>query len=435
MSEAWYILVFFVVMLVLIFYIIKFKAHAFGALLLASLLLGILCGKPLNEIVTNVENGFGTLILNVGLIYLFGTLLGIILEKTGAVKSIARFLIGRITTKSAIWAFAFCGYIISISVNCDPGFIIVSPIVKEFVKHTNKPKLLFYLALAIGLYTTHTLVPPTAGPTTVAFMLNVNFGMFILLALIVSFISVIVGCVFLRLLFKGSEDNTNQKIEESNNENLPRFWHAVLPIVLPVVLMGIGTYAKQKSSGEGLLNFLTNFGNPTIAILIAVCVAYSLVPKNKLKESVNEWMEEAIKTAAPTIFITAAGGALASIIKTTPLMSIISAQLSVINGNIFLPFLISALFKTIQGSSTVAMVTTASIFSPLISNIGIRPEFCALAIGAGSMIFSHTNDSYFWVVQKFSNTSVNEILKKQIVMSTIVGISAFLSICFLNWIL
>lgn len=412
-NEIWYVIVFSFVMLGIIWFITKFRVHAFFALILSSLLLGALCGIPLDEIIINIQNGFGTLILNVGLIYLFGTILGVVVEKTGAVKAIAQCFVGKITPKGAVWAFAFCGYIISISVNCDPGFIIVSPVVTEFVKYTEKSKLVFYLALAIGLYSTHTLVPPTAGPTSVAFMLDANFGLLILFGLVVAFFSVIVGCIFLKLSFRERSDSINQKIKEMDCKNLPCFWHSILPIILPVILIGMGTWVKKESSEEGILKFIANFENPIISMLIAVSVAFTLVPKNKLKEAVSEWIEEAIETAAPTIFITAAGGALASVIKITPLMDMIALRLSGINGTILLPFIMSALFKTIQGSSTVAMVTTAGIFAPLISNIGIRPEICALAIGAGSMICSHTNDSYFWVVQKFSDTSVNEMLKNK----------------------
>lgn len=434
-NEIWYIIVLAFVMLGIIWLITKFRVHAFVALILSSFLLGILCGIPLDEIIINVQNGFGTLILNVGLIYLSGTILGVVLEKTGGIKAIAQCFVGKITTKGAIWAFAFCGYIISISVNCDPGFIIVSPVITEFVKYTNKPKVLFYLALAIGLYSTHTLVPPTAGPTSVAFMLDANLGLLILFGLIVAFFSVIVGCIFLKLSFRERWSSENKKIKEIDSKNLPYFWHSILPIILPVILIGIGTLVNRASYGKGILKFIMNFGNPTISMLIAVGVAFTLVPKKKMKEAASEWIEEAIKTAAPTIFITAAGGALASVIKITPLMDMIALRLGGINGTILLPFIMSALFKTIQGSSTVAMVTTAGIFSPLISKIGIRPEICALAIGAGAMICSHTNDSYFWVVQKFSDTSVNEMVKKQVMMSTIVGISAFICVCFLNWMI
>lgn len=428
----WYVSVLILIIFSIMCLIIKFKVHAFIVLIVSSLLLGILCGIPLDEIIVNIQNGFGTLILNVGLIYLFGTILGVVLEETGAVKSIAQNIFGKATPKEAIWAFAFCGYIISISVNCDPGFIIASPIVTEFVKDINKSKLVFYLALAIGLYTTHTLVPPTAGPTSVAFMLGANLGLLILLGLVVAFFSIVIGCLFLKKIFKKSKDNIKYEMKTINAENIPCFWHSILPIILPVILMGIGTCIKKETFDKGILNFIANLGNPTIAMLIATCVAFTLVPKNQLKKALNDWVRKSIETAAPTIFITAAGGALASLIKITPLMDMIGTKLSGINGGILLPFFMAVLFKTIQGSSTVAMITTAGIITPIIYDIGVRPEICTLAIGAGAMICSHTNDSFFWVVQKFSNTPVNEMLKKQAIMSTIVGISAFTCIFFLN---
>lgn len=437
-SDIRYIVALVFVAICIIYLITKLKMHALLVLLLSALLLGIFCGVPLNDIVSSIQNGFGTLVLNVGLIYLSGTLLGIILEKTGAVKSIAESLFGKITVQNAIWLFAFCGYIISIPVNCDPGFIIISPLVEEFVKKNDKARVALYLALAIGLYSTHTLVPPTAGPTSVALVLGADFNRLIILGLITALFSTTMGCICLKVLCKDNNNygNNYSVIEEKQEkESLPCFMHSILPVILPVVLISVGSCigsVKENLRWKRAMDFIVNLGNPTIAMLIAVGVAFTLIPRYRLKEASNEWIGLAIETAAPTIFITAAGSALVSVIKVTPLMTIITSELSETKGGIILPFIMAAIFKTIQGSSTVAMVTTAGIFAPLLMELGVESELCALAIGAGSMICSHTNDSYFWVIQKFSGISINEVLHKQVIVSIIGGVSAFLFICLLS---
>jgi GntP family gluconate:H+ symporter len=229
--------------------------------------------------------------------------------------------------------------------------------------------------------------------------------------------------------------------ETEEKKQYPSVLMSFAPIVLPVVLIGLKSFADYPSKplGSGTLAGLLSFiGNPNIALLIGVFLAFLTVPKIT-KEVLGDWVGAGLASAGTIILITGAGGALGQVIRDTPIATYISNALSGLRFGIFVPFILSAALKTAQGSSTVAIITTAGIIAPLLEALGLAsglgPTLTVLAIGAGSMTVSHANDSYFWVVAQFSDMEVSQAYRLQTLASLVTGIVGFIVISLLYMIL
>ncbi len=444
------ILILVVSVALLILLISKVKLHAFVSLLLAALFMGILAGMPPVDVVTNITTGFGNTCASIGIIIALGAIIGIFLEKSGAAYTMADTVLKVVGEKRPALAISIIGYIVSIPVFCDSGFIILSALNKSLVRRTKVSMVTMAVALSTGLYATHTLVPPTPGPIAAAANLQADLGMVILLGLVVAAFSAAVGYLWAVYCCKDMHadafETEGDDLETviAKQKNLPSPFMSFAPIFLPIILIGLRSlvmYPTIKGAmGETsfLYQLLFFIGNPVIALFLGFLVSLFLLPKFN-EETLTNWIGEATKSAGSIILITAAGGALGMIISKTNIGKQLGDALSVYNLGIFLPFVIAAALKTAQGSSTVALTTASSIVFPLLGTLGLATPtgavLATLAVGSGAMAVSHANDSYFWVVSQFSGMKVGVAYRSHTVATLLQGIVGIIVVYFLSLIL
>ncbi len=433
------VLYLFIAVLLIILLTARYRMNAFVVLVLVAFLYGLFVGLPLKEIVGKIRSGFGGTLGYIGIVIIAGTIIGTILEKTGAALSMSQAILKIVGKKRAPLAMSITGYIVSIPVFCDSGYIILTPLNKALSENTGRSMAVMAVALATGLYATHTLVPPTPGPIAAAGILNADLGLVIGLGLLVSIPAMIAGYIWAIKFAKRYK--IVAKVEETYDDllkkygKLPGSLHSFLPLLTPILLILLKSIAAYptKPFGTGTFASIVIFiGDPVTALMIGVLIALTLVKKAHMGEAVHDWMGEGVKNAALILAITGAGGAFGSVLKASPMASFINSNMSVLKIGILLPFLISAALKTAQGSSTVAIITTASIMAPLLGVLGLNPALTVLAIGAGSMVVSHANDSYFWVVSQFSDMEVSTAYKAYTSATLLEGVVAFAGVAILS---
>lgn len=432
----WLIVLLLLTILFIVYSTVKWRLHPFLALIFAAFIYGILSGMKFGDILSSITAGFGGTLSSIGIVIVAGTIIGVFLEKSGGAYTMAEAIL-RITGKKNVpLAMGIIGYIVSIPVFCDSGFVILSPLNKALSKKSKISLAVSAIALSLGLYATHTMVPPTPGPVAAAGILNADLGVVIIWGLIVSIPSLIIGWLF-ALKFGSkiqidpepemSEEEISQKMKEA-----PSAKKAFLPIIVPILLIVLKSISDfpTKPFGDGSLRaFLGFIGHPVTALIIGILIALFLPKKlSKTQVSVEGWVGKAVLNAGVIILITGAGGAFGKVLQNSGIAGALGETLTKANLGIWLPFLIAAAIKSAQGSSTVAIITTASLMAPLMAPLGftstIAKALVVVAIGAGSMVVSHANDSYFWVVTQFSNMDVKTGYKLQTLGTFLEGLTA-----------
>ena len=429
-------IIIFVALFLLIFATIKFKIHPVFSLIVTSVFVGFLLGFDSKLIVKYISEGFGKTLSSIGLIIAFGTTIGVFLEKNGGTKVIAEKILNSVSSKRSPMAMNIIGFIISIPVFCDSGFVILSSLNKTLSKKTGIKLVVFAVALSTGLYAAHVFVPPTPGPLAAAAVIGADIGLVMLLGLAIAIPVALTGYfwgVFIGDKLKTNEEtfDNNSSVsdeEETTKHHKQNFWITLLPLLMPIVLIALKSIAEYPTFplGEGILFSVLSFiGEPIIALLFGVFLIF--LNSKKIKSSVkSNWIEKALKDSGSILLVTGAGGAFGTILRASDLASSLESEGSFLVSGLFVVFLLAALLKTAQGSSTVAIITTAAIVSPLLNSFGLESEFekalTVLAIGAGAMTVSHINDSYFWVVSQFSDMDVNTALKSHTVATLLQGI-------------
>ncbi len=432
------IIVFIAAIVLLIVSISKWGVHPFLAIMGIALALAVAIGIPLDTIPTTIGKGFSSIFASIGIVIILGTIIGIILEKTGAAIRLADAIIRVIGEKHPQLAIMLIGWLISVPVFCDSGFVIVNPIRKWLSRKTSCPSVTLTVALAAGLYVSHVFIPPTPGPIATAGLIGLENNLLLVIAAglgisIFPLVAAYFYATFIGKKVKSAEDLDVESISEAYNEhNLPSTWASITPILLPIVLMAggsIASFTKMEGSAGELLTFL---GKPIIALAAGLVSALPLLWKRKMGDKLYEMTQEALKTSGPIIFITAAGSVLGQVIVEAGFVQYIQQNASALaNIGIFFPFVVAAIIKTSQGSSTVAMTTTAGMMglyfsdASLMAALGMTTPLDAvlvvMAIGAGAMTVSHANDSYFWVVTNFGGLTPQNGYKTQTAATFIMG--------------
>lgn len=421
----------------------KLKLHAFLALLFAALGFGIFTGMPLDVIVDSISTGFGNTLGYIGIVIVAGTIIGVFLESSGGAYSLADKILKFIGKKRVPLAMSIIGWFVSIPVFADSSFVILSPLNKALAKRAKISLAGPAIALSLGLITTHCLVPPTPGPIAAAGLLNANLGIVILIGVPVSLIAMMTGWFFSVKIASRTQIDPNPDISEqeinAKMKEAPSALKTISPVFLPIILIVLKSISDFPTNpmGEGALkSFIEFVGQPVIALLIGVLLAFML-PRKRQEGMFSEkgWIGKAMVSAATIILITGAGGAFGKVLQNSGLADAIGRYLSGINLGIWLPFIIAATIKTAQGSSTVSLITTSSIIIPLLPALGYDTEIgkamVVLAIGAGAMVISHANDSFFWVVTQMSNMNIKTGYKIQSLGTLVIGTTAGLTL----WIL
>jgi GntP family gluconate:H+ symporter len=348
--------------------------------------------------------------------------------------------------KNVPLAMSIIGWFVSIPVFADSGFVILSPLNKALAKRAKISLAGPAIALSLGLISTHCLVPPTPGPIAAAGIIGANLGLVILFGLAASLFALFFAWLFsIKVAAKVPIDPNPELTEEAialKMKDSPSTIMTITPILLPIILIVLKSISDFPTNplGEGVFkSFFSFIGEPVIALLIGVLIAF-MIPKNKEKGMYSEtgWIGKAMISAATIILITGAGGAFGRVLQNSDLADTIGSTLSGLNLGIWLPFIIAVVLKTAQGSSTVALITTSSLILPFLPSLGFTSDIAkvlvVLIIGSGSMIVSHANDSFFWVVTQMSNMDVKTGYKLQSGGTLVLGISAAIFIWIMSLI-
>tara|TARA_B110000003_G_scaffold143460_1_gene144667 strand:+ start:2336 stop:3667 length:1332 start_codon:yes stop_codon:yes gene_type:complete len=437
---AFSILTILIAVLIIVIGTSYFKIHPFLALLFATLLLAFFNGFNPSQIITIITSGFGKIIKNIGLLILFGTIIGASMEKGNATKSIASGIIKSLNKLPLPFAVSFIGYLVSIPVFCDAAFVILSQLNKTLSKKTKTPLIGLTVALSTGLFAPHVLVPPTPGPLAAAANLKLdNIFLLITVGAFIAFILVLVGALYANYLATKSKYQEPIEIKDDikmNQEKLPRFFESILPIFIPILLMCFGSLIYNFDIPNELRDIFSFITSPTVALFIGMLLSFNLIKKSFVKSIISS-VSLGLKQAAPIILITAMGGALGAVIEQMHIENYINNLTINSSLGIIFPFLIAAFLKTAQGSSTISIITTSSIIFPLLPAMGLDTEmgkvWVIMSLGVGSMTISHANDSYFWVVSQMGNIDVKKAYKTHTIGTLIQGVfGLFLVIIFYN---
>jgi len=463
MSGIALIVCFVIAIILMILMISKFKVHPFLALMSISLVLAVVAGIDLSKIPAMIGVGFSGTFKSIGIVIIFGTIIGTVLEKTGAALKLADMVVKLVGQRRPELAMLIMGWVVGIPVFCDSGFVVLNSIREALYKKISASPVAMSVALSGGLYASHVFIPPTPGPIAAAGTLGLggNLLLVIIMGTVVSVPVLVAVYFFSKSIAKSvtiSDKEADATITASYEELLKKFgklpcgFLSLAPIIMPIIFMAVGSVidvlAKQGMLDKAALlpKIFLFLGNPIIALAIGVIFCVFLLAETKKMREFDHITNESLKIAGPILFITAAGGVLGNVITEAGFVNFIKENASTIKAiGIFFPFIISAVLKTAQGSSTVAIITTASIMgafsadNSLMHTLGFTSEIsaalCVMAIASGAMCVSHANDSYFWVVTNFSKMSADQGYRTQTAMTFIMGVVGMISVYILSLVL
>ena len=463
MSGIALIVCFVIAIILMIVMISKLKVHPFLALMSISLVLAIVAGIDLSKIPAMIGVGFSGTFKSIGIVIIFGTIIGTVLEKTGAALKLADMVVKLVGQRRPELAMLIMGWVVGIPVFCDSGFVVLNSIREALYKKISASPVAMSVALSGGLYASHVFIPPTPGPIAAAGTLGLggNLLLVIIMGTVVSVPVLVAVYFFSKSIAKSvtiSDKEADATITASYEELLNKFgklpsgFLSIAPIIMPIIFMAVGSVidvlAKQGMLDKAALlpKIFLFLGNPIIALAIGVIFCVFLLAETKKMREFDHITNESLKIAGPILFITAAGGVLGNVITEAGFVNFIKENASTIKAiGIFFPFIISAVLKTAQGSSTVAIITTASIMgafsadNSLMHTLGFTSEIsaalCVMAIASGAMCVSHANDSYFWVVTNFSKMTADQGYRTQTAMTFIMGIVGMISVYILSLVL
>ena len=435
---------------VLIFLILKTKVHVFIALIIAGVIVGIVGGLGTTATVDAITNGFGSTLGSIGIIIGFGIMMGQMFEISGAAERMARTFLKLFGKGREEAALTLTGFLVSIPIFCDSGFVILSPLAKALSRTTKKSIAGLSVALAGGLVITHSLVPPTPGPLGVAGTFGVDVGQFILLGIVISFPMALAIMFYSKYIGKKIYQLPDESGEgwvrppyqkpvyditsDEESRNLPSAFLAFTPIVLPIILILLNTVLSALELTTGFYAALIFLGKPIIAVGIGLLISIYTLTRGKEVKWVIGQLEESMKSAGIIIFVTGGGGALGQVLKAAGVGDYIAKGIASTSiPVILLPFIIATLVRFVQGSGTVAMITAAGITAPIVEAAGGNMLLGAFAACIGALFFSYFNDSFYWVVNRLSGiTETKEQIRVWSFTTTIAWAVGLVELLILN---
>lgn len=432
---------------VLLFLILKLRIQAFIALLIASIVVGVIAGMPPMDIITTIQQGMGNTLGFVAVVVGLGAMFGAILEHSGGAEALANYLLQKFGEKNASWALMITGFFIAIPVFFDVAFIILVPLIYSLQRKTKKSLLLYGIPLLAGLAITHSFIPPTPGPVAVADILKADLGWVILFGFLTGIPTAIVcGPLFGKYISKKIFiEAPKLDMEASNNTHFPPIRLILSIIGIPIVLIVSNTVINSPLISEGIISnqtkeWLQMIGHPFSALILANVIAwYALgIKQNFSKEQLLKITTKSMEPAGVIILLTGAGGVFKQILVNTGTGEMLANYFANEGVSILLfAFLAAAIVRVLQGSATVAMITAAGITAPLLAlNITeIDKALLVIAIASGASIMSHVNDSGFWLVGKYLGLNEKQTFKSWTVMTTLLAIVGFTTVSIFSWIL
>lgn len=418
----------------------KFRVHAFFALIIACFLVGLGVGMTFNDVLNTIKEGFGNILKSLGLLIVLGTTLGAILEHTGSTRVMANAILKIVGEKYAALAMSLTGFIVGLPIFCDSGYIVLSGLNKSLAKSTGISLVIMSTSLATGLYAVHCMIPPHPGAAAAAGIIGVDFGKLMLTGVLIAIPAMISGYLWSKYAGKKIPRQIIDEPELINgDQQLPSVSKAFMPVVVPIFLIAIKSFfVVEPGAASKWINILLIPGDPVIALAIGVLLAFNTMSSWK-KDVLAPLLQEGAEKAGGILVIIGAGGAFGAVLAATKLGTHLSEALPLASLGILFPFLLTCILKTAQGSSTVAIITAASIVLPLLHALGLDTDkghlLCVLSMGAGSMMISHANDAYFWVIAKFSGLEMNTMLKVYSVATIWMGLTALAMVYIVSFLI
>lgn len=424
----------------LLLLMIRFKLNGFIALILVALAVGVMQGMPVNKVITSIKAGVGGTLGSLALIMGFGAMLGKLLADCGGAQRIATTLIEKFGTKHIQWALVLTGFIVGFALFYEVGFVLMLPLVFSVAASARVPLLYVGVPMAAALSVTHGFLPPHPGPTAIATLFNADMGKTLLFGTLLGIPTVILaGPVYARFL-----KNIDKPIPQGlynpktfTEAEMPSFGVSVWTALVPVVLMALRAVAEMLlPKGHVLLPYAEFFGDPVMATLIAVLIAIFTFGLNRGRtmEQVMDTLTDSIKIIAMMLLIIGGGGAFKQVLVDSGVDKYIASMMhSTQLSPIFMAWSIAAVLRIALGSATVAAITAGGIVAPLIVTSGASPELMVIAVGSGSVIFSHVNDPGFWLFKEYFNLTIGETLRSWSALETIISVCGLVGCLLLSW--
>jgi len=430
-----------VAMIALLFLLItRFKWHVFIALLLPILLFGMIPGISRAEFIDAFEQGFGRTIQGIAVVIVLGSILAEALKHTGGVERITSSMIRWVGERRMPLALTLSGFVIGLAIFSDVGYVILNPLVHSAALAAGVNMSVMGTGLVGAMQLTHAMVPPTPGPLAAVALVGADIGKVILFGGLVTLIGSLAGWLYAQVVGPHVESPPSKEfvgqsfIEQGREAELPSTWGAYAPILIPLTLIAGQSIAALMLPDDHLLNRLMLYlGWPVVARGIGILLAYRQTTSEQVEVRGGTWVEEALRTSAMIIMVTGLGGALSQILRNTPAVEAIAETTAAVGlPAIFLPFVLGVVGNMITGSTTVGVITAASVAAPMMDRLGLTPEATMLAGAAGSMIIKYVNSSYFWVCMSLSRMSLKAALVSYGGVTFVNGVAA-MAVVYLLW--
>jgi len=419
-----------------------FKLNAFISLLITSFVVGILSGLSMAATLDSMLKGVGDTLGKIVLILAFGAILGKQLEVSGAAHAITYRLTELIGLKRIQYALLITGFLIGLPMMYNAGFLVLIPLIYAFATTTKLPMIWLALPLCSALSVAHCFLPPHPAPTYVSFIYGANVNMVLLYGLIPMIPACLLGGILLSKFFRKLEVKPPAELFQERNftkDELPGLGKSVFTAILPVILMLMGTvvdliFGPQYPKG-GILSFIKFLSDANVALFTAVIFSlWSLgINRGRKMDDLMKIMATSIGAVSMIILIIGAGGAFSQVLKDSNVTEYIKSIASGIRMNpLLMAFIVAAIFRLAIGSATVSTLTTAPIMLPIAQQSGISPELMVLATGAGSVMWSHFNDTGFWMFKEYFNLSIKQTFLTWTMMECIIGIAGILTVLLMN---
>jgi gluconate:H+ symporter, GntP family len=418
----------------------RYGLHPFFALLIACFIVGFGVQLPLADIVKAIKEGFGHIMMSLGFVIVLGTALGIVLERNRSTLVMANVILKTVGKKNTPLALSTTGFIVGLPIFCDSGFIVLNGLNVSLAQKTGTAIIVTTVSLATGLYAVHCILPPHPGVTAAANLIGADFGRLVLIGIIIAIPGMLVGYVWASYAGRNSkaEPVAQENNSETAGEKLPSTIQAFLPVIIPILLITLKSFFNEQVNPSLAQQIVFWLGEPMFALACGLLVALSTSWQLK-KRNISKELQEAVEKAGGILVIIGAGGSFGAVLAATNLGKHLSDALPLASLGLLFPFLVTSLLKTAQGSSTVAMITAASITAPLLGTLGLdTPDgklICVLSMGAGSMMISHANDAYFWVIAKFAGLDVKSMLSVYSLATIFMGLTTLAMVYLLSIIL
>ncbi|MFG6119257.1 MULTISPECIES: GntP family permease [Thalassobacillus] len=424
--------------LLLLFLVMRTKLQAFIALLVVSILIGLAVGMPLQDIISTIEEGMGGTLGFIAVIIGLGAMFGEMLRVSGGAERLALTLMDKFGEKNISWAMGLTGFIVSIPVFLDVALVILVPILYSLTQKTQKSLLYFGIPLLAGLAVTHSFIPPTPGPISVASLLGADLGWVILFGILAGVPAMIIaGPIFGKYISKkihvGVPEYMMEQMKETElDRDLPSFKSVVAIITLPLVLILLNTTASLVlSEGSTVQSVLTFIGHPFVALTVAALLTFYIFgyKRGYKKEEIQKITTKALEPAGIIILVTGAGGVFGEMLITSGIGDILAdmmknAQMPLI----VFAFITATVVRIAQGSATVSMITAAGLVAPLLDSFDVSEPMLGLlviSIASGATVVSHVNDSGFWLVNRYFGLTEKQTLQSWTIMETLIGLVGF----------